>query len=63
MADKKKNIKIPYKEYQALKEKWAKKKFKLHLYPNPVLIALLIPLAIFIIMLCYYYLSVKNFAD
>ncbi len=63
MANKKKTAKISFKEYLALKKKAAGKKFRLHLYPLPVLTALLLPLAVFIIMLCYYYLSVKNFSD
>ncbi len=62
MFKKKKNEKIPYKEYRAIKEQKARKKFTLHPYPLPVLAALLAPLAIFIVMLCFYYLSVRHFS-
>ena len=54
----KKNEKIPYKEYQSLKEKDAKRFFKIVPYPWPVLISLLIPLGFFILMIAYYFLII-----
>jgi hypothetical protein len=59
----KKTEKIPYQEYQKLKEKSAKRKFKFTPYPLPVLIYVLIPLSIFIFGMLWYYLNVKNFLD
>ena len=59
----KKNEKIPYQEYQKLKEQNAKKKFKFSFYPLPVIISILIPLSIFIIGMLWYFLNVKNFME
>jgi hypothetical protein len=58
-----KNEKIPFQEYQKLKEKNAKKKFRFSLYPAPVLIGMLIPASIFILAMLWYFLNVKNFLD
>jgi len=63
MAAKKKNEKIPYQEYQKLKEKAAKNKFKFTPYPLPVLIYFLIPLAIFIFAMTWYFMNVHSFLD
>jgi hypothetical protein len=60
---KKKNEKIPYKEYQALKEKESKKKFKITWYPWPVLTSLLVPLTIFTLLILYYLFAVRNFPE
>ena len=60
---KKKPSKIPYQEYQALKEKEAKQKFKITLYPLPVLIPLLIPLAIFFLAIAFYYIQQARFSE
>ena len=59
----KKNVKIPYQEYQLLKEKAAKRKFKFAFYPLPVLISILIPLTIFLLAMLWYFLNVKNFLE
>ncbi len=56
----KKSEKIPYQEYQKLKELAAKKKFKFVLFPMPVLISLLIPLIIFILCMLWYFANSKN---
>ena len=60
--DKKKNTKVPYQEYQILKEKANKQRFKLKLYPWPVLCAILLPPAVFILMTIYYLLKVRQFS-
>jgi hypothetical protein len=60
---KKKNEKIPYQEYQKLKEQAAKRKFKFSFYPLPVLICILIPFCIFILGMLWYFMNVKNFLD
>ena len=59
----KKTEKIPYQEYLKLKERSAKRKFKLSLYPLPVLLCLLIPLAVFILGMTWYFMNVKNFLE
>jgi hypothetical protein len=59
----KKNEKIPYQEYQKLKEKAAKSKFKFSLYPTPVLVSILIPLSIFLLTMLWYFINVKNFTE
>lgn len=59
----KKNEKIPYQEYQKLKEKEAKRRFKISFYPWPVLIYLLIPAAIFILAMIWYFVNIKNFLE
>lgn len=56
----KKNEKIPYKEFQALKERASKRKFKFSFYPWPVMTALLVPLMIFIIAAIYYAIRIKE---
>lgn len=62
MSQKKKE-KIPYQEYQKLKENAAKKRFKFSPYPLPVLVAILVPLSIFILGMVWYFLNIKNFLD
>lgn len=59
----KKNEKIPYQEYQKLKEKAAQRKFKFSFYPLPVLICILVPLSVFIFGMLWYFLNVKNFLE
>ena len=58
-----KNEKIPFQEYQKLKEKNAGKKFKFALYPLPVLFCILIPLSIFILAMLWYFANIKSFLD
>jgi hypothetical protein len=58
-----KNQKIPFQEYQKLKEKASKIKFKFTPYPWPVLTGLLIPVGIFILAMIWYFANVKNFLD
>jgi hypothetical protein len=59
----KKPEKIPYQEYQRLKDKSSRKKFHPAFYPWPVLIGLLIPLCIFILAMLWYFMNIKNFLD
>ncbi len=60
---KKKNEKIPYQEYRALKEKESKLMFKITPYPWPVLATLFVPLTIFIVLILYYIFAVRNFTE
>ncbi|MBF0331613.1 MAG: hypothetical protein HQL17_06715 [Candidatus Omnitrophica bacterium] len=60
---KKKIEKMPYQEYQALKLKESKMWFKMKPYPWPVLVALLIPLSLFILLILYYLFAVRNFPE
>lgn len=59
----KKNEKMPYQEYQILKEKESKVWFKFKPYPWPILVALLIPLGFFIMLISYYFLVVRHFSE
>jgi hypothetical protein len=59
----KKTEKVPYQEYRKLKEQAAKKRFKFSFYPMPVLLCLLLPFAIFILAMLWYFMNVNNFLE
>ena len=62
MPDKKKE-KIPYKEYQILQQKASRRRLKIFFYPWPVLTAILVPAAIFIFGILYYFINIRNIAE
>lgn len=59
----KKKEKISYQEYERLKDKELKQKFRIHFYPWPVLAALLVPLALLIYMMIYYFSGVWHLPE
>jgi hypothetical protein len=60
---KKKTVKMPYQEYQSLQQKRGKSRFTFKPYPLPVLAAILVPLAVFLCGMIFYFINIKNFAD
>ncbi len=57
------HAKMSLKEYKERQEARAKNPFKLALYPTPVLIALLIPFAIFVMTILIYILYIKGASE
>ncbi len=57
------HIKMSLKEYTDRQAARAKNPFKFALYPTPVLVALLIPFAIFVMTILLYILYIKGASE
>ncbi|MBF0593458.1 MAG: hypothetical protein HQL22_00665 [Candidatus Omnitrophica bacterium] len=62
MATKKPHEKLTIDEYKKLKELQQKRRFKIEFYPWPVMVALGIPLVVFIFLILVYILHVQGMA-